>query len=818
MPQLSNYGITAEDRDLLLRALDDGAVNLLTGAGASYGSIGGDGEELKGAAELARELNAKFSLTNSEPDCSNLQLVYGDITSIAGNQRKLIDFLIGRFTNCQVKWQALLFQLPWKRIWTLNIDDLLRRAEPSSFGRTVNTYSWNDKLRVRTRDGDDLQIIHLHGRVIKKYFELKGIIFSLQDYASRHEISPGWHAEFRTEFVKKPFIICGSRLRDEFDLATVLAFGNRSRDRGGCPSFVVLRDFAPGEEDRFKRQGLVPVRSTGHEFFSSLLLEYESWRTAIDMRRKTSRESEIEITSKFRKLEITSSKPKKALDYYSAAEAQWHHIVADLDARLSELPVHLAWLSEKPVDQRVSLVLGGPVSGKTTFAFRLAHELAATGYDILDFRGEEYFEEKLVLDYLTAAGPTVLVFDDCADVSGALSSLLSEAIERRISLRVIATAQKNRRRGVQKDLSLSQLRIVELEPLRRENFVAVFTKRNEKGRIGQYAGLDVADVWKDFKDHYNYKFLEWLESVEGALPYQVAMERILDDGAGQSARARQLVFAAAAAHRFGFSLPFEFADAIRGTVGLEELIQQEGELSDIAYLDERGLRLRSRSFSIRLWQMASDQEKYEITLFLAKHLAPLVVPQSIARRSYAYRILRELMDCDVVRVDLRDRANDWYEALLPDMGWNSRYWEQRALLASKEKQDDRAYSYAKTAVDKQSRDAFAHTTLGTVCLNIATRRFDPTGLERFWEGVRSLKRSRDLAAERRTEWEHPFITFFTYALRAYPLYPQSAERISSEWANWMRDAKQSFLFNFDNEGPEQLRTYQTEWLKLAVTR
>lgn len=815
--QLGDFGIGAEDKDLLLNALYDGAVSLLTGAGASYGAIGGDGEELGGAADLARELNKKFALPNTEPDCANLQLVYGDIAAAANNKQGLFDFLTRRFTNCNVSWQSRLFQLPWKHIWTLNIDDVLQRAIPPAFARKVDSYSWHEKLRVRTFGGDDLQIIHLHGRANKIDPTLNGIIFSLQEYASRHEISPGWHAEFRSEFVRKPFVICGSRLRDEFDLATVLAFGNRSRERGGCPSFIVLRDFAPGEEDRFRRQGLVPIKASGEEFFTSLQIEYEARESALAIQRETSRNAEVEINSKFRRLEITSVPPRKVIDYYSGAEAQWHHIIADQDARLKESPDHKAWLSDKSNDVRVLLIVGGPVSGKTTFALRLAHELAATGYAAWDFRGEEYFEAELMLDYIVTARPTVLIFDDCADISGALSFMISEAVDRRIPLRLIAAASKNRRRGVQKDLSLAQLRVAEIEPLQRDNFLAVFDKRSQKGRLGRHTGGSASEAWKEFKNLYNMRFLEWLESLEGALPYQLAISRILDDGTN-AGHSRRLVFAAAAIHRFGFSLPFEFADVIGGVARLEEFTDLEGELSDIAYLDEKGLRLRSRSFSMHTWRRASDNEKYEITLFLAKHLSSLVVPHSIARRTYAYRILRELMDCDVIRRDLHGRANEWYEELLQQLGWNARYWEQRALLSLKEEMDDKAYSYAKEAVTRQPRDAFPHTTLGTVCLNIATRRHDQIGLDRFWEGVRSLATSRELAGERGTAWEHPYVTFFTYALRAYPLYPQTAERISAEWVHWMRAANDSKLFSFDQEGQRMLRGYQTEWLKLAVAR
>ena len=99
-----------------------------------------------------------------------------------------------------------------------------------------------------------------------------------------------------------------------------------------------------------------------------------------------------------------------------------------------------------------------------------------------------------------------------------------------------------------------------------------------------------------------------------------------------------------------------------------------------------------------------------------------------------------------------------------------------------------AYSYAREALSKQPRDAFPHTTLGTVCLNISVRRGGSVGLERYWEGTRALEASRKLAVERANEWEHPYVTFFTYTIRAYPLFPEATEQLSSEWSRWMREA------------------------------
>lgn len=816
---LTSLGIAAEDAELLFRALHDGAMNLLTGAGASYGAKGGDGVELRGGEDLARELNAKFALPNIAPDDANLQLVYGDIAAIPASRTKLAAFLARRFTNCAVTWQATLFDLPWKHIWTLNIDDTLQRAAPGGLSRKLNSYSWNDPFRVRSLDGDDLQIVHLHGRastIDPGSSEIRGIIFSLPEYASRSEITPGWHAEFRSEFVRKPFIICGSRLKDEYDLATVLAFGNRSRERGGCPSFVVLRDFAPGEVARFRRQGLIPVSSTGEQFFTVLRAEFNSWRRLHSSDSSYIHNAAIELHSKFHRLKLTVKLPERPIDFYSEAESQWYHITENLDAELPGLAESIGWLTDTSRLPKGCLVSGGPVSGKTTFALRIAHGLAERGYEVWNFRGEEEFESELLITYLESVRRCAFVFDDCADFSGAIRALINGAAAKNLPLRIIATSDKKRSRGVRFDLREANIFPMETEPVRREVFDRIFEKRREKGRLGRCAGQNINAAWTEFKQHYNHKLLEWLESLEAAIPFQQALTRVLAGGLAGGAQLRAMVLATAAVHRSGYSLLFDHADSILGSHQIEEAVTPPSDLSSIAYLDEKGVRLRSHSFAARVWAESTLDEKYRTTLHLARLLAPLVVPQTIRRRTYAYRTLRELMDCDAVRRDLRERANSWYEELLPALGWNARYWEQRALLALKERRDDIAYSYAREALSKQPRDAFPHTTLGTVCLNIAIRRGGSVGLDRYWEGTRALDASRRLAIERANEWEHPYVTFFTYTIRAYPLFPEASERIASEWNRWMREAKQSRLFGFDDEGRSMLDRYQTEWLKLAV--
>lgn len=815
MSELMRLGVSADDLALLLRALNERAVNLLTGAGASFGVVGGDGHELNGGPDLARELNARFNLENEEPDCSDLQLVYGDIAATPQNRTPLAELLRARFTHCKPTWQSILVEFPWKRIWTLNIDDVLQRVVADSGGLGVKIFTWDDALSVRPLAANESQIVHLHGRASLIQGDAGRLIFSLKQYAARQEVSPGWHAEFRSEFVRKPFIVCGARLRDEFDLATVLEIGNKSRERGGCPSFIVLKGFAPGEEARFRRQGLVPVAATGDVFFAALRSDYQAYLAAQPSQTPQARASAALVRAAFKQLTLVAPRPRRLLDFYASAECQWHHVVDELDGRLEYVEKAAIWLQDPGRDQRVVLISGGPVCGKSTSALRIAATLNAAGRETWLFRAEERFDEEAVCEYLASKPQAVLVFDDCADFSNSLTSLIGAAAKRQLQLRVIATAEAWRVRGVHADLLAALVLPVDLEPVPRRHFDSIFALRRQRGRLGRCTGMKSLDGWLDFKDHYSRRMLEWLESLEGARSYRQVISQILESVAGNAAD-RRLLLTCAATHRFGYSLPFQFASALNGKMSLEEFVEPPSPYAELTFLDEKGLRLRSRSFAIHVWSLASPKERFDISLYLAKQLSALVVPQSITRRTYPYRILRELMDCDVVARDLPESADRWYGELLPLMSWNSRYWEQRALLAARRNQDETAYSFAKKAVSIHPRDAFPHTTLGTICMQISVRRADDVGIERFWEGAWELDTSRRLALEKGNEWEHPYVTFFTYAVRAYRLYPSQAARIADAWDEWMRAADSSALFRFDRQGQAQLKEFKRQWLGLAV--
>lgn len=106
-------------------------------------------------------------------------------------------------------------------------------------------------------------------------------------------------------------------------------------------------------------------------------------------------------------------------------------------------------------------------------------------------------------------------------------------------------------------------------------------------------------------------------------------------------------------------------------------------------------------FADRILQRAISSDKeclFDAFEKIAKGLAPHVNRTAIMRRTPEARLSQRLLDGDkIVKPMLGSRANRLYEVCSKDWEWNSRFWEQRALLLS-ETDLPTALQYARHAV------------------------------------------------------------------------------------------------------------------------
>ena len=250
----------------IAEGVSGGAYSLLLGAGASIGSMGGNGEPLPSGPGLTRRLIDEFTIPVGEQSISLTKAYRAAKNRDTVRLEKLIR---AWFTDCRPDWQSQLVEVDWHRIWTLNIDDIIEVAcrERSS---AVDRFTWTSKFWDRS--SSQRQIIHLHGYARSNSDpddSPSELVFSVQEYVSAVKNSMAWHTVFIDEFAQRPFIILGASLVDEFDLQPAFAASASANDRE-YPSVIVLKDVSSLEREELSDLGLIIVESEARSFMEKL--------------------------------------------------------------------------------------------------------------------------------------------------------------------------------------------------------------------------------------------------------------------------------------------------------------------------------------------------------------------------------------------------------------------------------------------------------------------------------------------------------------------------------------------------------------------
>jgi len=217
-----------------------GEYQLLAGAGISLDSVNINGENLLSGREL-------------EGLIKNVKGVDGDYR--LNDLYELLDerevelFLTKGFTVYEPgKTTMKILNLPWRRIWTLNIDDALERGCDAA-GIDYKSINFND-IYSDVLPGE-LQIVHLHGFVGRSG---DGYVFSLGEYSRILHTPRPWFEILAESISTEPFIICGTNF-NEFDIEYYLGFMKDSiRPEAIPPSVYVNPNIGIVEKKSFKKK------------------------------------------------------------------------------------------------------------------------------------------------------------------------------------------------------------------------------------------------------------------------------------------------------------------------------------------------------------------------------------------------------------------------------------------------------------------------------------------------------------------------------------------------------------------------------------
>ena len=790
--------------------------SLLLGAGASMGSIGGNGEPLPSGPNLRDKLVSEFRIPTSE-DVITLSRAYA--AAKRKNPDRLEEFIGSWFTGCTPDWQHLLADFDWHRIWTLNIDDIIE-AVFHRRGTKIDRFDWTSRFRDKPSAGT--QIVHLHGFADKTSdgrVALKDLVFSINEYSATSRDPRSWHTVFTDEFAERPFIVLGASLVEEFDLQQALTESAAATTRG-FPCVIVLKRVSELQREELSDMGLMVIEADAQEFMKQLYDEVRKYRTTLQgtygqvLSPETSR-----FLQQFTDLRLYQpNQSENSRNFYLGYEPQWRNILDDDDAVLETTESSLALIRAASgrgmTNQSIHILVGSSGVGKSTGLLRIARSFVGDGVPVFLFRGEEDLDVAATMYWLNRFPETMLFFNDCADFADSLGELAEKCASAHVRLAVVGAERSVRRNQLEHKIDPKFLAIKNeytYSTLSNRDIESLINKLGSRRRLGRVTSYNRNRQRDYFKKTASGRLFEGMASLEGGQGFKARVQN--DYSLIKSGNLKRLYAASSIAYEIGHPLPIGVSSKISGLSVKELENRLVSDEQDSMIIETSGVRLPHRLTASMVVESAlSAEDKFEAMRGLLWTLAPHIDIQAIRHLTRPYRLVRRLMDQETVMRLLGPlRGRELYEMIQEPYDWNGRYWEQRALFESELGNHAQARSYAEHSL-RIHRHPFALNTLGTVLGRIALQNGDVDTLR---EAIKNLELARD--GRRWEASEHPYITFFATMIKFGETWglPAVPTQLRNEVAEWHRRARTSQVFLSKN-GESQLQEFQRQWLGLAT--
>jgi Mrp family chromosome partitioning ATPase len=410
-----------------------GEVILFTGAGFSLGAKDHSGRPVPSVNDLKKEIWSLLYPDEAYDQYSSI----GDLYGAALHQKKneLANLIRSRLTvrpDDLPEYYLPLFNFPWLRCYTLNIDDLEsavgRRFELQRQPITISAREAGDHLPGGPAQG--LEIIHLNGVVPNAP---ESLTFSETQYAERIASQEPWYARCAVELTSRPVIFIGTVLSESLlwhHMELRKQRGNLGRDLRPT-SILVTKEMSLPRRDILRDLRINWVQGTAEEFATEILpqLNIEATRGFSFIRQHAeSRPPEpVRLVS-----QILDDLPAIQTEYLLGDQPQWADLLngkaierAHDDALLKTAN---AILNGESLATALALT-GTAGTGKSTALMSLALKLSGSGIPVV------------WVDKDTEAGPTrmrqrvrefpekvVLAIDDADMYGRELNNLLRDLV------------------------------------------------------------------------------------------------------------------------------------------------------------------------------------------------------------------------------------------------------------------------------------------------------------------------------------------------------------------------------------------------------
>ncbi len=784
-------------RDAFRSTLLSGGYNLLVGSGISLDSTNGQGETLRSAEQLRRDLCALKGVR----DTTTLPRVY---SLLSDTERKTE--LLDRFNNC-VPGPSLgpMPHFLWRRLFSFNIDDAVEALYRTAAEAKQQLVPLNfDASFEPTPDRQELHAVHLHGWVGRPDV---GFVFSHAEYARVMAAMNPWMHLLSEILATESFIIAGTSL-NEVDLEYYLSHRSEATPRRGRGPSLLIEPFPDAAtESDCKRYGLELVKATFGEFLGWLRREFPAPPTLTDLIVPNvaglfpDRGLSLQLLKFFADFRLVSAGDRPRSQVPSAflygrapvsEDLDQHIDIARIDTGPIRAEVEQMLTRVKPDGPRLLIVWDDAGTGKTTVIHRVGHDLARSGNPVLALHTLSRIDVKAATDCIASATTAlVLLVDGLADHAEQVFDLIEDSAAS-ANLVVLASERAYRQEFV--DLVLGDLprSTRALQPLNQSERRQLIELFRQYGLVGTPAAVKNPDEY-GLRLKGDAVAVAVCRILNDFRPLESIVESLWTDTPEQHRLAYLSVALARHCHAAG--IRYSILQSIVGTrTSLDDLFSGTAPLAVVENTedDEYVLPVNAVIAERTLHRIAAREPTRLVSAFssIAAGLAPHVNRRAIMLRSPEARLAGRLFDADKIVVPLLgSNADGFYVASQKEWAWNSRYWEQRALLAAQADLDT-ALQYARHAVAIEFHP-HTLTTLGKLLLQQMER--EPAGrVGIFSEAFDKLARAIAVEESRSRITVHPYSTLFSGAARFLELGETLDSTQQAELRQHATDARRYF--------------------------
>lgn len=754
--------LTAEQMDKLASSLRAGEYNLLVGAGISLKSIGGDGKELPTGEGLRGELcTLKAARANT-----SLQRVYELL-----DQGEVDRFITARFSRsdpgpaiCKVP------TFPWRRIFTLNVDDAVEQAYADAPAmQELTIFNYKDPFQD-SREIASVPIIHLHGYSRRPN---DGYVFSRTSYVNQVSRGSSWMAVLADLMAVEPFIVIGTALDEpdlDFYLARRSAVSSRSDKGPGIfvepfPDSVTIKDC--------EKHDLVLYKDTAESFFDYLDQHIKQRVPPVELITQASaglfpvgvdKISQAKFLADFELVPVHAQENSEDPRFLLGHEPTWSDLESQLDisrsvsTRLST-EVRRILESDDPTSPKIVYLPDEVGGGKSTVVRRTAFNLARLGYRVINCLALGRIEPAFTTSMLDLIdGPLVVIVDNFADQVSQIAAVIN-AIEK-VDIVFLCTERSYRAQYLSRLLSGTDVIEISAQPLSKHEVRQLIETYVAAGMIGNPSVTKQPDTFASRLrgDPIAVACCRILNDFQ-------PMVRIVESVLAEATKNDKDRYLAASLAQFCINggIRYDLLVAVSGSAGLRNQLgpyvslpltfSEDGYKNYVVPLNGViGSRVLDHC------ARASPETMLDLFCRMGKVLAPRVNRETITRRLPEARLAGRLFDFDqVTERFLGPLSETFYTEVQREWQWNSRYWEQVALLNLGKfyKQGEAGVHYLEAA-SQHARHAvsiehhpFPLTTLGKVLFaEFRASNFQKRGV--FDEALARLAQAIDL--ERQWNW------------------------------------------------------------------